>query len=175
MNEAFLKLPLAVQIALGGGYLAYLVACAGIRQHHTATDAIFRSLAFGLPATAVLAWAPSYPILRPICAIAASLLAGALWRWRGARWSRELLSASNVSWSDDISTAWLSTKPYTALLGAVAIGDHEGDLPARADADAEAGKVGVVDVVPLRLRLRRLQGAQRESLLHIPAIQSMAV
>ena len=107
MTKDILTLPFAIQIALGAGYLAYLTAYAGIRQHHTATDAFFRALAFGLAASGVVYFAP-----RSRCSIAlavgAPVLLAALWRWRGMALAKALLRKWQVSWADDIPTAWLS-------------------------------------------------------------------
>ena len=118
MDEKLFALPWHLQLALGSGYLAYLVAYAGIRQHHTATDTVFRSIAFGLVASAILLWLPAVglrphwippaPIWRPLAAVIATVAVGAFWRWRGMRWSRSMLEAANVSWSDDIPSAWIS-------------------------------------------------------------------
>lgn len=117
MDEKLLNLPLHIQLALGSGYLAYLVAYAGIRQHHTPSEVVFRSIAFGMAATAIMLWAPEapatlnawkHPFWRPATALAVTVAIGALWRWRGMRWSRTALRKLNVSWTDDIPTAWLS-------------------------------------------------------------------
>lgn len=117
MDEKLLNLPLHIQLALGSGYLAYLVAYAGIRQHHTPSEVIFRSIAFGMAATAIMLWAPEaptifdawkHPFWRPLIALVATVAIGAFWRWRGMRWSRTALRKLNVSWTDDIPTAWLS-------------------------------------------------------------------
>lgn len=117
MDEKLFGLPLHIQLALGSGYLAYLVAYAGIRQHHTPSEVIFRSIAFGMAATAIMLWAPNgpaildnwrHPFWRPALALTVTVVTGAFWRWRGMRWSRSALRKLNVSWTDDIPTAWLS-------------------------------------------------------------------
>jgi hypothetical protein len=102
------ELPLALQITLGGGYLAYLVAYAGLRERHTATDAIFRTIAFGLVASAILTWFDPKHYWVPIAAVIATVSTGAFWRWRGMDWSRAALRRSDISWTDDIPTAWLT-------------------------------------------------------------------
>lgn len=107
MGNELLTLPFAIQIALGTGYLAYLIAYAGIRQHHTATDAVFRSIAFGLAASWIIYFAPSQ-WWSTVIAIASPLLLAVLWRWRGMAWSKGLLRKYEVNWTDDIPTAWLS-------------------------------------------------------------------
>lgn len=108
MDKNLLNLPWQIQLSLGSGYLAYLIAYAGIRQHHTATDAIFRTVAFGLAATAVLLWAPLEHGLLEIAALASALATGALWRWKGMAMTKTALGVANVTWSDDIPSAWLS-------------------------------------------------------------------
>jgi hypothetical protein len=117
MDDKLLNLPFYIQVALGSGYLAYLVAYAGIRQHHTPSEVIFRSIAFGLAATAIMLWAPAgpdafsswrHPVWRPSTAVIVTVAIGAFWRWRGMRWSRAFLRKLSVSWTDDIPTAWLS-------------------------------------------------------------------
>lgn len=107
MGPELLSLPIAFQIALGSGYLAYLLAYSGIRQHHSAADATFRSLAFGLASSAVLYFTP----LRwwsIALAILAPLPLAAFWRWRGMFWARALFRKVDVSWADDLPSAWLS-------------------------------------------------------------------
>ena len=117
MDEKLFDLPFHIQLALGSGYLAYLVAYAGIRQHHTPSEVVFRSIAFGMAATAIVLWAPEapaifdawkHPFWRPTFALIFTVAIGAFWRWRGMRWSRKALRKLNVSWTDDIPTAWLS-------------------------------------------------------------------
>jgi hypothetical protein len=103
-----LALPIAVQIALGSGYLAYMIAYAGLREKHTATDAIFRAVAFGLVATAVLTSFDPARLPTKICAVLLTVLAGAGWRWIGMELTRKVLRRTDISWTDDIPTAWLS-------------------------------------------------------------------
>lgn len=108
MEDKLLDLPWQIQIALGSGYLAYLLAYAGIRQHHTATEVVFRSFSFGLVATATMTWLPLKSGWLEGAALLATLALGAFWRWKGMSWAKALLSKTNVSWTDDIPTAWLS-------------------------------------------------------------------
>jgi hypothetical protein len=104
----FLKLSLSVQVALGSGYVAYLISYAGIRQHHSPTDIVFRTLAFGLIASATLAWTWFIPPVQVALAVVCTIAAGALWRGFGRAVSSQVLKRTDVSWSDDIPTAWLS-------------------------------------------------------------------
>lgn len=108
MPETALALPWHIQVALGSGYMAYVIAYAGVRQHHTAADAAFRSAAFGLVATAALLWLPAPAILRAAAGVIGTVAAGAFWRWRGMRWAQAALRRTNVSWADDIPSAWLT-------------------------------------------------------------------
>lgn len=108
MDKALLTLPLAIQIALGSGYLAYLIAYAGLREKHTSTDAVFRTIAFGLIATAVLTWLDANSRLIQLSAFGATVLAGAFWRFKGMDWTRRVLRKSDISWTDDVPTAWLT-------------------------------------------------------------------
>ncbi len=100
------KLPWDIQIVLGSGYLAYLLAYVGIRQHHKPVDAVFLTIAFGLVALASL-WVTPLLILpaRLGVALAASLLAAVLWRKIGRQAVRAMLRSAGYSWADDTSSA----------------------------------------------------------------------
>lgn len=108
MEDKLLSLPWQIQIALGSGYLAYLIAYSGIRQHHTATDVIFRSSSFGLVATALMKWMPLKAGWLEFFAVLTTLFAGIVWRWKGMAWAKAALGGTNITWTDDIPTAWLS-------------------------------------------------------------------
>ena len=108
MEDKLLNLPWQIQLALGSGYLAYLIAYSGIRQHHTATDVTFRSFSFGLVATSFMIWVPLRPICLEVGAVVATLGTGAIWRWKGMAWAKAALGITNITWADDIPTAWLS-------------------------------------------------------------------
>ena len=106
--DKLLSMPVAIQIALGSGYLAYLIAYAGLRERHTATDAIFRSAAFGLAATAVLTTLDGRSIWVKLGAVAATIVVGIVWRWVVMEATRAAFRHTDISWTDDIPTAWLS-------------------------------------------------------------------
>lgn len=108
MPTDLIKLSFAVQLAIGAGYLAYLIAYAGIRQHHTATDAILKAFAFGVPASAIMTYGYQTTFWTPVVAFALTIVAGACWRWFGMEAWAALLRAARISWSDDIPTAWIS-------------------------------------------------------------------
>lgn len=101
------KLSFTVQLAVASGYLAYLIAYAGIRQHHTTADAVLKSFAFGILASALMthgyqSW------LTPVIAFALSIVSGVLWRWVGMNAWAWITRKAGISWSDDIPTAWIS-------------------------------------------------------------------
>ncbi|HEX8553182.1 MAG TPA: hypothetical protein VF695_00610 [Sphingomonas sp.] len=106
--DSLWTLPVALQIALGSGYLAYLVAYAGLRERHTSTEAIFRAIAFGMIATATLTWFDGRNVFVQVAAVAGTITGGAVWRFKGMDWARCLLRRTDISWTDDIPTAWLS-------------------------------------------------------------------
>jgi hypothetical protein len=106
--DGIFALPVTLQVALGAGYLAYIVAFAGLRRHHTSADAVFGSIAFGLIATAVLSFCTLSGPLNYLLASLLTLVCGVFWRWRGGSWANQLLRRIGVSWADGLPTAWLS-------------------------------------------------------------------
>lgn len=107
MDEKFLSLPWEIQIALGSGYLAYALAYLGIKDHHKPIDTAFRTIAFGLCATTVLALLPAtYGFWRVTTAVLASLVSGALWRYWIADGIQWLIRKADLSWSDETPSAW---------------------------------------------------------------------
>jgi hypothetical protein len=108
MNPELLKVPVAIQIALAAGYLAYLVAYAGIRQHHTAADATFKSIIFSTATSAVLLWKPFVPYVNEAVAVLAALACGLVWRSVGIKASQSVLRSTGISWADDVPNAWLT-------------------------------------------------------------------
>lgn len=107
MEEKLLALPWQIQIAIGSGYAAYLIAYAGIRDHHKATDITFRSIAFGMVATLIILITDGSPkwIGLPL-AFAFTVFAGAVWRRFGIALTRKAMRDTDVSWSDDTPSAW---------------------------------------------------------------------
>lgn len=108
MSETLLQLPLEIQVALGGGYLGYSIACAGMRQNHGATEIAFRSLAFGIVAMLVLQWVQllTHQAIAVCAAIVAACAAGALWRRFGMKWSLKALSKMGIMREDGLPSAW---------------------------------------------------------------------
>lgn len=103
MNLDFFKAPLILQLALGGGYLGYLAAYAGIRDHHKQIDVAFLTVAFGLAATL------SYGLVEPrigqtaaiALAVVLSVIIGLAWRRFGRALVRGLLKRGKLSYADD--------------------------------------------------------------------------
>lgn len=133
MSPELLKVPLAIQIALVGGYLAYLLAYAGVRQHHTTSDAAFKSIVFSLAATAVLIAKPFVPYLNEVIAVLAAVACGIVWRLIGMRATQAVLRKAGL-WADDLPNAWLT---ITALRSDV--------RPSQIAVDVEGGQTLVCD------------------------------
>lgn len=106
MDDRLLNLPWQIQLALGTGYFAYLIACFGMRDHHKPADVTFGTMAFGLCAAAVLALPGFHGWPRVIAAGLAPILAALLWRLWLDDALRRLARAINLSWSDDTPSAW---------------------------------------------------------------------
>jgi len=107
MDDKLLNLPWEIQVALGSGYLAYMLAYVGIREHHKAIDVTFRAIAFGLCATAILKLIPvHFGWLRAFSAIAAAVVAGAAWRFWLADGVQWLIRKTDLSWADETPSAW---------------------------------------------------------------------
>lgn len=100
------KLPWDFQTVIGSGYLAYLLAYVGIRHNHKPVDAVFLTVAFGLVAMISLWLTPMlvFPA-RVAIALAASLLAGVIWRKLGRTALRALLRTTRYSWADETISA----------------------------------------------------------------------
>lgn len=111
MNTEILNLPFAIQVSLGSGYAAYLLAFSGLRQHHTATDVIFRTIAFGLVASLTISITKESGLSEfssALIAFAITVISGALWRTVISQFVRYCLRRFLIAWSDDLPSAWLS-------------------------------------------------------------------
>lgn len=109
MTESILSLPLEIQIALGGGYLAHSVAYAGLRKQTGATELALRSLAFGIGALLIYraALGLALPVApAAVAAVLGAVLLGAMWRRWGMKWSGRLLSGLSKSREDGVPDAW---------------------------------------------------------------------
>lgn len=107
MDEKLLNLPWEIQLALGSGYVAYMLAYHGIREHHKAIDVTFRAIAFGLCATAILTLVPvRFGWERVAAAILAAIVGGVLWRFILADLAQWAIRKVDLSWSDETPDAW---------------------------------------------------------------------
>ena len=108
MSESLLLLPLELQVALGGGYLAHAVAYGGLRRSTSATELALRSMAFGLAALLAFRFALKHEAPAGIGVAAAlfcALLLGAFWRRYGMVWANRILSKIGIR-EDGIPDAW---------------------------------------------------------------------
>lgn len=108
--QEILNLPLELQVALGGGYLAYATAYAGLRRGHSGSDSAMIALAFGLIGVGVfrlVGLAPGYWRFAQIpAAVLVMQCAGLLWRaWGRVTW-RRLLRWFRVHQDDGLTSAW---------------------------------------------------------------------
>lgn len=103
-------MPFAIQVTLGSGYAGYLIAFSGLRQHHTPTDVIFRTLSFGLVASGAMTLLSEDfgQVWSATVAFLATLATGAIWRAFIGRLAKKLIRKLLISWSDDLPSAWLS-------------------------------------------------------------------
>ena len=108
MTPALLSLSWQIQVALAGGYAAYILAYTGIRDHHRTLDTTFGTLVFSVVASAALSLASPYlpPLVAGALAIIGAGLAGLAWRRWGRRLARRALHG--VSRSNDDPSAWAS-------------------------------------------------------------------
>jgi len=107
MPPEYFNLPLEIQTALGGGYLAFAIAYAGLSDQYRATDIVFRTMAFGL--ISLMAFRLSQqlgPIGASALGVAAALVAGILWRVVGIRLVNRILAGLGVHREDGTYSAW---------------------------------------------------------------------
>ncbi len=103
-----LDMPWSLQVAIAGGYAAYLIGNMGLRKHRKTVDVAFATFLFSLFATALYVLARqlmSDALLAGLAAFAGAAVLGAVWR----RWGRGLYfrtaSALGVSQADDADSA----------------------------------------------------------------------
>ena len=105
----FSSLPWITLVTLACGYIGYFIANVGSRDHHKQIDVAFSSLVFGLLAASVyhvaMGWKQN-EIIATSCAVAVSVLGGAVWSIWGIGLLRYLLRVSGVSFADDTPRAW---------------------------------------------------------------------
>jgi hypothetical protein len=114
--DKFFEVSLPVQIALGGGYLGYLVAYVGIRKEHQQVDTVFLTVAFGIVATLAAKYLSPYlaPDLAILASVAAPVIAAIIWRVAGRPLVRRFFRATHISHADDDPTVWTTLAADTA-------------------------------------------------------------
>lgn len=105
----WLALPLYVQVTLGCGYLAYVIAYAGKRADEKTLDVLLRTIAMSLPST--LAWLGSEYWALPdwakvVEALVVALLTGIIWRKWGMGLWYGLMHQYRVSNSNINKSVW---------------------------------------------------------------------
>jgi hypothetical protein len=96
-----------IQIAIGCGYAAYMIAYTGIRTHHQTIDVTFKTIAFGIVATGVILAMPGEgKLLVSITAFACTVGVAVLWRRIGMRLWMAILRHLDLTWADDTPSAW---------------------------------------------------------------------
>lgn len=106
MNAELLNLPWQIQVSLGSGYAAYVLAYIGLRDRHRPIDTALITLAFGLIATAVLFLVgEEKPGWGSVGAFAACCISGMAWRKLGRPFIRGIVRSLDISWMDDDPSA----------------------------------------------------------------------
>lgn len=124
---AFFSLSLVTQVSLGSGYLAYLLAYAGLREHHNSLDAIFITLAYAAVASLGF-WsaASAGPWLAAMAGAGSAMTAAALWR----KWLRDicqrLLSIARVHRDDGLHRAWSAIVQTDCKVGQASVHTKDG-------------------------------------------------
>ncbi|WP_417794614.1 hypothetical protein [Terasakiella pusilla] len=128
MSE-LLELPLQVQLSLGLGYCAYIVAYSGLTAHHRARDAVFISFAFG--AISLLTYSSANEEwgqwTSAAITIAVALFAASCWRKFGRRLVYWLLGKLKIHNDDGHSDCWQSLiQTPNLVVGQIAVYTTDG-------------------------------------------------
>lgn len=122
-----LELPLAIQTALGAGYLSYSTAYAGYRREHGAQDAVFITLSFSVVALLLFsafeergAWVASG------ASFAGTLFISVLWRVAGRKLWQGSMSGLRVHRDDGGHAAWLQIVQTTREVGQISVHTKDG-------------------------------------------------
>jgi hypothetical protein len=96
-----------LQVAVGSGYTAYMIAYTGIRSHHQSIDTTFRTIAFSVVSTAImLSLSDVQRTALILIAFGGTVTAGVLWRRFGMDLWEATLRFLDVTWADDTPSAW---------------------------------------------------------------------
>lgn len=107
MQLDWYNLPIEIQTALAGGYLAYCVAYAGLLPERGALHVAMRSFTFGLPAFLICRALTEHSVVLAVAlAVLGAVTLGAVWRiWGRSLWMG-LMQALNVHWDDSLISTW---------------------------------------------------------------------
>ncbi len=120
LDLKLLTLPWVTLLTLAAGYMGYFVAHVGIRDHHKTVDVTFNTLVFGFCAAFVyqlLRYAEFNILAASGAAAVLAVLVGALWRACLRPVFYNIMQSTNVSYADDIPTAWLNLFSETSVVG----------------------------------------------------------
>lgn len=128
MTTELYSLPVDIQVALGGGYLAYVTAYGGLRRGHDAAHVVFITFAFGIIATLVLVVLPSeWGVWRILAAIYCAVFGGAVWRVRVKGWVQNALSFLDVHHDDGIEDSWGAYRDAVGVDSVTQVSVHTAD------------------------------------------------
>jgi hypothetical protein len=123
MKPELVNLPWATLLTLASGYAAYYVANVGVRDHHKPIDVTFSTLVFGFFSAFVYAICrrqyDAGLLTASIVSFASAIVIGALWSLFGRGLLERSLRRSDVSFSDDLPSAWVAlfrAKTYASQL-----------------------------------------------------------
>lgn len=125
--ENLFDLSLAAQVTFGAGYAAYLIAYAGLRRHHETQDAVFNTLAFGVPAIFTFQYVDRLgPVVTTLIAGGACLFLGALWRVGLRSMSHKLLAYLRIHRDDGLLYGWDQIVNTNCSVGQVSVHTKDG-------------------------------------------------
>ena len=173
-----MNLPWATLLTLASGYAAYYVANVGVREHHKPVDVTFSTLVFGFFSAFVyelcrIEWSASMLIASGLSFLSAVLL-GAMW----SRFGRDLLTralrTSDVSFSDDLPSAWFAIFTQRAFAKQLAVKLKDGSWLKCDDLERFADKLNGPCILgakgDLLMYVTHVQGALEETFEECPAV-----
>jgi hypothetical protein len=127
--QALFDLSLATQVALGSGYLSYVVAYSGWRESHTPVDATFITLAYASISSLAL-WSLSdfSPWTAALAGFVAPVASSVVWR----KWLRSaclrFLSVAGVHRDDGLRDAWTSIVQTDRVVDQISVHTKDGRI-----------------------------------------------
>ena len=113
--DELIEWPLYLQVAIGCGFIAYMIAMHGRRKDEKAIDLTFGVIAFSLPS--VMPWMAAVELGAPswvgiLISILVSIVIGATWRKSGKKFFYKFMYEAEISTDEGYKTTW-----QTKLLG----------------------------------------------------------